>query len=178
VADKKIDGTAFNTGQGQPLASFEQLIPARIHKVSDTLEDVARLMLGEAYGLGFTETRILAYLGENRSASVVDISRDLRVDKAWISRRLQSLASKKLIAKKPDSFDSRAILVSLTAKGRLAAERAMGVVRQTYGTIMNGVDEKLANELITTLETNLHAILSQLRSGQKSVVGPICDAPV
>jgi DNA-binding MarR family transcriptional regulator len=91
---------------------------------------------------------------------------------------LQSLASKKLIAKKPDSFDSRVIVVSLTGKGRLAAERAMGVVRQTYSTIMNGVDEKLANELITTLETNLHSILSQLRSGQKSVVGPTCDAPV
>lgn len=121
-------------------------------------------MLGEAYGLGFTETRILAYLRENRSASVIDISRDLQVDKAWISRRLQALASKKLIAKNRNSSDSRVILISLTAKGRLAAERAMGVVRQTYSTIMNGVDEQLANKLITTLETNLHAILSRLRS--------------
>jgi DNA-binding MarR family transcriptional regulator len=162
----ETDGAAVSGGQRQPLASFDQLIPARIHKVSDTLEDVARLMLGEAYGLGFTETRILAYLRENRSASVIDISRDLRVDKAWISRRLQFLASKKLIAKTPDSFDSRVILVSLTGKGRLSAERAMGVVRQTYSTIMDGVDEKLANELITRLETNLQAILSQLRSGQ------------
>ena len=174
----KTDGAAVSSGQRQPLASFEQLIPSRIHKVSDTLEDVARLMLGEAYGLGFTETRILAYLRENRSASVIDISRDLRVDKAWISRRLQSLATKKLIAKNPDSFDSRVILVSLTGKGRSAAERAMGVVRQTYSTIMKGLDEKLANELITILETNLHSILSQLRSGQKSLAGPTCDESV
>jgi len=121
-------------------------------------------MLGEAYGLGFTETRILAYLWENRSASVIDISRDLRVDKAWISRRLQSLAAKKLIAKNRDNSDSRVILISLTGKGKSAAERAMGVVRQTYSTIMDGVDEQLANDLITRLETNLHAILSRLRS--------------
>ena len=76
-------------------------------------------MLGDE-GLGFTETRILSYLDERSDASVIDISRDLQVDKAWISRRLQSLGTKKLIAKKRDGSDSRVILVSLTAKGKLA----------------------------------------------------------
>ncbi|WP_066969654.1 MarR family winged helix-turn-helix transcriptional regulator [Rhizorhabdus dicambivorans] len=162
----KKSGAAGGKEQGQGLLPFERLIPARIHKVSDTLEDVARLMLGDAYGLGFTEARILAYLSEHKSASVIDISRDLGVDKAWISRRLQALATRKLLTKSRDGSDSRVILVSLTGKGRTEAERSMDVVRQTYGIIVDGVDLAVADALITRLETNLHDILSQLRSSQ------------
>ncbi|MGE4341404.1 MAG: MarR family winged helix-turn-helix transcriptional regulator, partial [Pigmentiphaga sp.] len=156
----KASRASANGRQGQAVASFEELIPSRIHKVSDTLEDVARLMQGDAHRLRFTEVRILAYLAEKQSASAIDISRDLRVDKAWISRLSQSLASKKLIAKNRDASDSRVVLVSLTAEGRLVSDRTMEVARQTYGTIMSGIDEKLANQLITTLEANLHGILS------------------
>lgn len=160
----EVDGMAAGSGQERPAAAFDQLIPARIHKISDLLEEVARIMLGDTHGLGFTETRILAYLAENGSASVIDISRDLRVDKAWISRRLSALVSKRLIAKQPDGSDSRAILASLTDEGKLAADRTMDIVRKTYTTIVDGVDEKVASDIITVLEANIQTILSQLRS--------------
>ena len=158
---------ALGADPEQSPAMFDQLVPARIHKISDTLEDLARLMLGEASGLGFTETRILAYLITNESASVADVSRDLRVDKAWISRRRQALATKRLITKCRDHRDSRLIIVSLTGKGRVAAERAFGVVTDTYNTIMNGVDEALADNLITILEGNLDAMLLRIHTTQK-----------
>lgn len=164
VAGKSTHATVRER-QDQALASFEQLIPSRIHKVSDSLEDIGRRMQGEAHRLRFTEVRILAYLAENKSASVIDISRDLRVDKAWISRLLHSMASKKLITKDRDGSDSRVILVSLTGEGGLVAQRVMDVARQTYSTIMDGVDEKLASALITRLETNLQGILAKLRAG-------------
>lgn len=163
MAGKKMRANVSGD-QAQPVVSFEQLIPSRIHKVSDSLEDVGRLLQGDAHRLRFTEVRILAYLAENKSASVIDISRDLRVDKAWISRLLNSLASKKLIAKNRDGSDSRVILISLTVEGGIVADHTMDVARQSYSTIMNGVDEKLANELISTLETNLRGILLTLRS--------------
>ena len=161
------NGAAAGDASKRP-APFEQLIPTRIHKVSDALEDVARLMLDEAHGLGFTETRILAHLEANRSASVIDISRDLRVDKAWISRRVQSLVTDGLIRKDRDVSDSRIIIVSLTEKGRSLAGRALAVAEEAYSNIMDGVDEELAKELIGRLEINVKAILSRLRSGQRS----------
>jgi len=60
----------------------------------------------------------------------------------------------------------------LTQKGRASAARAMGVVHETYQIIMDGIDESVANDVITRLENNLDAILRKLATKQRSPIDP------
>lgn len=158
---------AFRRPRGDapaPPPSYEEHIPVKIGKAADAVGDVARLILGDTHGLGLTDFRILAYLSERPSASLADVSRDLDIDKAWISRLAQALGTRNYIRKQRDPSDSRAVLASLTDEGRAAHESALSRVNRFYGRIMAGIDEELAADLIARLDANLREIAADLRS--------------
>lgn len=147
--------------------SYEDEFPVRLRKASDALEEVVRLLLGDTHGLGFTEMRLLAYLAERPRASVGEISRDLRVDKAWISRLLQALGGRQMTIQTRDHSDSRIVLASLTDAGRAYYEKTIAAVTRCDASIMEGVDEDLASALIARIEANLRSVAQRLRSEDK-----------
>lgn len=141
----------------------------RLRKTAEALEGVARLLLGDANQLGFTEMRILAYLRVKGSAPGGQISRNLRVDNAWISRLLQGLSGRGFIVQTRDPSDQRVVLASLTDAGRAAYEKSLSDVGRCNGSIMEGLDEDLAREMIVRLESNLRTVALRLRSQDKAI---------
>lgn len=152
-----------------PFIAFEEAFLVRLRNAAEALEEVARLLLGEANQLNFTEMRILAYLRDKGSASGGQISRSLRVDNAWISRLLQGLSGKGLIVQTRDPSDQRVVLASLTDAGRTVYEKSLSDVGRCNGSIMEGLDEDLATEMIVRLESNLRTVALRLRSHDSTI---------
>lgn len=144
--------------------AFEDALPVKLRRASDVLEEVVRLLLGDVHGLGFTEVRLLGYLAERPSAPLSEISRDLRVDKAWIWRLLRALKARGLTAEERDSSDPRIVLASLTDAGRALYRQISSDAGRCNAEILAGVDEALAGELMDRLEANLRRVALQLRS--------------
>lgn len=147
--------------------SYEDAFPVRLRRAADLLAEVARLLMGDAHGLGFTEMRVLGYLAERPRASVGEISRDLRVDQAWISRLLQALGARGVTVQTRDPSDSRVVLASLSPTGRALYDDTLSIVSRRDASIMAGIDEDLAGELMMKIETNLKGLAQELRAQER-----------
>lgn len=146
-------------------SAYDSLLPIRLRIASDLMEECARLILTGTHFLGSTELRVLGYLAERDEASVGEVSRDLKVDKAWISRLLVQLGERSLVARTGHRSDSRVVLVSLTDRGRALFEAIMSAVKPHYAAMAQGVDEAAALTFLDTLECNLTRLNAQLRAG-------------
>ncbi|HUI52880.1 MAG TPA: MarR family winged helix-turn-helix transcriptional regulator [Terriglobales bacterium] len=94
-----------------------RLVSVRIVRLSELILRIGTLTFKERFGVKPTDLRILVMLGAYQPISVNEVSRRTHIDKAWISRSLTGLLRRKLITKTSHPSDSRASLLSLTAKG-------------------------------------------------------------
>ncbi|MDU6672668.1 MAG: MarR family transcriptional regulator, partial [Bradyrhizobium sp.] len=112
---RPADKTAAPQDQVQYL---DDLIVVRNARMSEAIARLTAVNIEDRFGIRMTDMRILSLLRDADQMSVGEISRLARVDKAWISRLSRELEDKGLVARVPDPQDSRAMLVSLTRKGR------------------------------------------------------------
>src|ERR1700692_3194848 len=66
------------------------------------------------------EARIIYEIAERRSCTATDLVRALGLDAGFMSRTLQALQRRQIVARKPSKTDRRAPELALTAKGRAA----------------------------------------------------------
>jgi DNA-binding MarR family transcriptional regulator len=107
------------------------LVSVRIVRLSELILRIGILAFKDRFGVKPTDLRILVMLGAYQPISVNEVSRQTHVDKAWISRSLRGLLRRKLIRRAAHPSDSRAALLSLTAKGE-ALLREIAPVTERY----------------------------------------------
>jgi DNA-binding MarR family transcriptional regulator len=144
----------------KPDREFEALLAVRIRVLADRMDLFAQRVFGAAYGVRFADVRILACVAAADQASVADISRDLNIDKAWISRLVRELEEKGLVVKSRDPADSRAVVISATDKGR-------DVHRQVLKTAF-GHEAEMTREIDSA---RLSAELGQLEASVAKLMG-------
>jgi DNA-binding MarR family transcriptional regulator/GNAT superfamily N-acetyltransferase len=66
------------------------------------------------------EARIIYEIAERQSCTATDLVRALGLDAGYLSRTLQSLQRRQVVARKPSKADRRVTELALTAKGRAA----------------------------------------------------------
>ena len=66
------------------------------------------------------EARIIYEIAERQSCTATDLVRALGLDAGFLSRTLQALQRRKIVARKPSKADGRVTELALTAKGRAA----------------------------------------------------------
>src|SRR6266446_8233139 len=78
------------------------------------------------------EARIIYEIAERQTCTATDLTRALGLDAGFMSRTLQALQRRQVLARKPSKTDRRATELALTAKGRAAFadldSRSRGVV--------------------------------------------------
>jgi DNA-binding MarR family transcriptional regulator/GNAT superfamily N-acetyltransferase len=94
-----------------------------------------------------TEVRVLAELAEADSRTVTALSRSLGLDPGYLSRVIRRLETTGIVAKSPDSADSRQQPMSLTAAGRQEVSAIETIATARYAA------------LIRTLPSHVHAPL-------------------
>src|SRR2546430_9304475 len=85
------------------------------------------------------EARIIYEIAERQSCTATDLVRALGLDAGYVSRTLQALQRRQIVARKPSKTDRRATELALTAKGRAAFAdldiRSRGVVAAWLGKL-------------------------------------------
>lgn len=105
------------------LPSLEKLITYRLMRLADTVFRAATQVYASRYDVTITEVRVLAIIAAHQPVAANEVSRQTRIDKAWISRSLRALVKRGLVARSSHPGDSRIALLSLTPAGRALVRR-------------------------------------------------------
>lgn len=117
----------------------------QLHKITDL--ESQRLYLAEM-GLGMSDARCLAAVGNFGPLSVNDLARSANLNKAQASRAAQSLAQQRLIEKTVDPEDGRGVMLRLTGEGRRSWEAVMDLIarrnKEIFGCLSTAQQRRLS----------------------------------
>jgi DNA-binding MarR family transcriptional regulator/GNAT superfamily N-acetyltransferase len=99
------------------------------------------------------EARIIYEIAQHASCTATDLVRSLGLDAGFVSRTLQTLQRRQIVARKPSKTDRRASELMLTAKGRAAfAELDQGSRRQV-AALLGGLDDTARANVVGAMTT-------------------------
>jgi DNA-binding MarR family transcriptional regulator/GNAT superfamily N-acetyltransferase len=103
------------------------------------------------------EARIIYEIAGRQSCSATDLVRALGLDPGFVSRTLQVLQRRQIVARKPSKTDRRVTELALTARGRAAFadldSRSRGVVASLLGKLDDGERATVINAMATIEHT-------------------------
>lgn len=121
-------------------------------------------------GLGTGQPRLLSYLEENGPSSPRDLAEYYELDPAGVSRMLDALSKKGLVAMAPAADDRRSKVVSLTAEGKRVSQSWSAACREEAAAMLEGFtpEERAAfADYLVRAHANLRAYGRQL-AGEES----------
>jgi DNA-binding MarR family transcriptional regulator len=131
--------------------SMDDFVTVRLVLLADVIAKAAAETFESRFGVKNTELRILAQLSGKDALAVNEIARRTRVDKAWISRSIRALERRGLVSRADHPTDTRASLVSLSAKGRSLVEQLEPVARARNERLLEGLDRAEVRRLLDAL---------------------------
>lgn len=143
---------------------LESLVTYKLTRIADTIVRAASQIYRSRYDLSITDLRILATIGAHSPLAANDVSRLTRIDKAWVSRSLASLAERGLVVREAHAEDSRIILLALTPKGRALVRRMVPFAAARHEQLLAKISKAnraLLNELLDTLQNQADKLLSE-----------------
>lgn len=112
----------------QPATGLDRALTYRLHLLHKLVDRDSQLAYPKATGLTASDARCLGAIGSFGPLSVVELARLAQLDKGQASRAARSLVAQELLRKQPDPQDARAVVLTLTAKGRQAYRRTLKLV--------------------------------------------------
>lgn len=134
-----------------PTPSMDDFVTVRLVQLAEVIAKAASETFETRFGVKNTELRILSQLSGKDALAVNEIARRTRVDKAWISRSIRALERRGLLVRARHPTDTRATLVSLSAKGRALVEQLEPVARARNERLLKGLDRAEVHRLLDTL---------------------------
>src|SRR5216684_1502381 len=86
------------------------------------------------------EARIIYEIAERKSCTATDLVRALGLDAGFLSRTLQAMQRRQIVARKPSKVDRRVTELALTAKGRAAFADLDRRSRGDVGALLGRLD--------------------------------------
>lgn len=151
---------------------LESLITYKLTRIVDTIVRAASQIYRSRYNVSITDLRILATIGAHSPLAANGISRLTRIDKAWVSRSLASLAERGLVVREAHTEDSRITLLSLTSKGRALVRRMVPFAVDRHEQLLSKISRPnrlLLNELLDILQNQADSLLSEADHVSKSI---------
>jgi DNA-binding MarR family transcriptional regulator/N-acetylglutamate synthase-like GNAT family acetyltransferase len=108
-------------------------------------------LLGSPFSLA--EGRVLYELAHRDAPTATDLATDLDLDAGYLSRMLRGFTRRGLIARTPSAADGRRSHVTLTARGRQAADRLDRGSQQAVGTMLRRLPAADQRQLVAAAGT-------------------------
>ena len=140
-------------------AELENLLSVRIVQLSEIIQRAASQVYEPQFGIKNAELRILILLGREKQLAVNELSRRTRVDKGWISRSLDAMVQRGIVARTQHASDSRVSLISLTENGRALLEQITPIAITRNDRLLDGFDQADVSRLLDTLLERAEAML-------------------
>ncbi len=96
---------------------LDEFLPYRLSIASNAVSKAIARAYDERFGLSIPEWRIIAVLSEIESGTQQDLVCRTLMDKVAVSRAAQSLVTRGLVERRPDSGDGRAYRLTLSQSG-------------------------------------------------------------
>ena len=97
------------------------------------------------------EARIIYEIAQHDSCTATDLVRTLGLDAGFLSRTLQALQRRQILARKPSKTDRRANELALTAKGRAAFAELDQRSRDEVGALLAGLDDRERGAIVNAM---------------------------
>jgi DNA-binding MarR family transcriptional regulator len=144
-----------------------QFLPYLLNRVVMKLNIDFQLEL-EAFGLTFTQWRVLAFLHEQDGLSILALSEATATEASTLSRALDKMVQRGWISREPAASDRRSMVVRLRPPGsatfRKALDLAMGKLKVAIAGIPRDDLRRLRRSL-TRIEKNLDEAREPVSSG-------------
>lgn len=97
---------------------LNQFLPYRINRLADRISDELSRMYAERYSLNVAQWRVLAWLSHCDDLTAKKVCTYTNMDKARVSRAIQSLEGRGLLTRTPSPQDQRQQDLHLTEAGQ------------------------------------------------------------
>ena len=104
------------------------------------------------------EARIIYEIGERPDGTATDLVRALGLDAGFLSRTLQALQRRQIVARKPSKSDRRATELALTAKGRAAFAELVSRSQNAVAALMDELGHAERAAVVNAMTTIEHAL--------------------
>jgi DNA-binding MarR family transcriptional regulator len=129
-----------------------QLIGYQLLTLSNRIGLKAEKQSREQVGLSLPEYRVLTLVCSQGEVSVSSVCTLLTIDKAWVSRTLTKLMSKKLVSVTNDVNDARRTVYSPTSEGLDKCQRLIALARQRQTELLEGFTLLEKAQLVSMME--------------------------
>ncbi|MCV6594744.1 MAG: MarR family winged helix-turn-helix transcriptional regulator [Silicimonas sp.] len=144
-----VESEEGDEGLDRPL---HDLVSYRLARVQAKLNAQATRILKENGGLTLVQWRVLLMLRRLGESSVGELARETQFDKALISRTVQSLVARGLVAHRDNEHDQRQQLLSTTAEGTAIFETAAPHMEARQKALRGAMSEEERSLLFDALD--------------------------
>ena len=138
-----------------------EFLPFRLNVLAQTVSEQLSTIYAARFNLDIPQWRILANLASRGDMTAQDIARITYSHKSTISRAVQELEDRRLIARKVSSCDKRSFTLALTSEGRR-------LFRQLLPLVLD-----FERNLIASLsDADARALLKGLAGLESALLGP------
>ncbi len=127
-------------------------IPYLLHHLSFLLDKEVDHALTEQLDIGMSQLKVLYVLEKWPYSQQRSIARILGQDDSSISRLVQHLVERGLVARKPNPKDRRQHIIVMTSAGSALLTKARDVTKDCHDIALTGLDTTQRQELRTMLE--------------------------
>ena len=99
------------------------------------------------------EARIIYEIAQHQSCTATDLAGALGLDAGFLSRTLQTLQRRQIVARKPSRTDRRVNELALTAKGRAAFAELDTRSRRAVAALLDGLEEGRRAAVVHAMST-------------------------
>jgi DNA-binding MarR family transcriptional regulator len=140
--------------QGGPMVNdfaLENFLPFRLNVLAQTVSERLSAIYATKFNLDIPQWRILANLASRGDMTAQDIARITYSHKSTISRAVQELEDRGLIARKVSSSDKRSFTLALTSEGRRLFRQLLPLVLDFERNLIASLSDADARALLKGL---------------------------
>lgn len=123
-----------------PPLELETFFPYRLALLAQAVSQSMSQVYGERFDLSRDEWRVLAALAQASPIRTAAVIERTTLDKVSVSRALQRLQGKALVARETDPDDARGYLVRLLPSGRTLLRRIVPMVQERERFLLDTLD--------------------------------------
>ena len=139
---------------GRRILTLERYLPYRLSILSNRVSSMIAETYSDKFALSVTQWRIMAVLGEYPDVSADEVSSKTQIEKSILSRAINKLLSRHLVAREFDPSDKRRSMLNLTKTGLSVYEEIVPVayeMEQELLACFNKEEQQRFSELVDRL---------------------------
>jgi DNA-binding MarR family transcriptional regulator len=127
--------------------ALEEFLPYRLSVAANRVSRRFAERYGKRFGLSIPEWRVMAVLGRYGRLAAREVAARTAMDKVKVSRAVQALAARGMLARVADGDDARVQWLALTEAGRGVHDAIVPLARELEAELLEGLSAAEAKAL-------------------------------